>query len=252
MFDCLGTFRRDLKGMTMVLDKGLGLHGLEDLLSVAGSYVQIVKFGWGTTKVIDRPLIGKKIELIRARGIHVCPGGTFLEIAVSRQAVGPFLAEAKSLGFSCIEVSNGMLDIPLPCKLDLIKQARDAGFTVVSEVGKKTAEEDSLLDAKARRLQVERELEAGSWKIILEARESGSLGIFDKGGKVRADFVDELVRDLDVEQIIFEAPLKEQQVWLMRRFGSGVHLGNVSPADALALETLRQGLRADTFKDFGM
>lgn len=248
MFEYLESEARDLDTVTMVLDKGLGLHALQDLLAISAPYIQIIKFGWGTTSVIDADLIRKKIELIQARGIHACPGGTFCEIAYARNRVPEFFADLKALGFSCLEVSDGTVEMPPGAKLDLIRRARDEGFTVVSEIGRKTIEADDRLDVAARCREAEEEIEAGSWKVILEARESGSLGIFDAHGRVRESFVDDLTQRLDVTNVIFEAPRKHQQVWLIKRFGPGIHFGNIRPDDVVSLETLRRGLRADTFE----
>lgn len=246
MFDYLQKPCPEGHQVTMVLDTGLGPAGLEDLLSVAAPFIQIVKFGWGTSGVVNPSVVRRKIELIRSYEIQVCPGGTFFEIAYLRKTVPRFLSDLAELGFSCVEVSDGTVDLPFATKLDLIRQACDRGFTVVSEIGRKTPEADGCLDVAERCREAAAELQAGSWKVILEARESGSLGIYDSAGKVRERFVEELAAGLDLSNVIFEAPRKEQQLWLIRRFGPSVHLGNVRPEDAIALETLRRGLRADT------
>lgn len=249
MFEYLGDTERGERGWTMVLDKGLGLNALEDLLAVGGSFIRLVKFGWGTSMLLDRDLLARKIEAIRARRLEVCPGGTFLELAYARGEVARFFSELRDLGFSSVEVSDGTVDISSRAKLDLIKRARDLGFNVLSEVGKKTLAEDMRLGFDERAQLVCRELAAGSEKVILEARESGSLGIFEPGGEVREELVTALADRLPVDRLLFEAPRKDQQVWLIRRFGPGVHLGNVPPDDVLSLETLRQGLRGDTLQD---
>lgn len=249
MFEYLAADDGVDRGWTMVLDKGLGLHALDDLLAVAGSFIRIVKFGWGTSMVLDREVLVRKIGRIRDRGLEVSPGGTFLELAYARDEVARFFTELEELGFTSVEVSNGTVDIPLPAKLDLIKRARDRGFNVLSEVGKKTLAADLRMGFDERVTAVCRELQAGSEKVILEARESGSLGIFEPGGEVREDLVAALVGRLPVDRLLFEAPRKDQQVWLIRRFGPGVHLGNIQPDDVLSLETLRRGLWGDTLPD---
>ncbi|MFW6012244.1 MAG: phosphosulfolactate synthase [Gemmatimonadota bacterium] len=249
----LENFREDERdgfGWTMVLDKGLGLNALDDLLVVAASYVQVIKFGWGTSGVLDPELVRTKTRRIRERGIHVCPGGTFLEIAYARDLVDEFLVDAQDLGFDSVEVSNGAVDMRHRAKLDLIGRAQSRGFVVFSEIGKKDPTKDRSMGIEERAEHAHRELEAGSEKVIMEARESGSLGIFDGSGSVRCDFLDSLVSLLDLQKILFEAPRKSQQVWLVKQFGAAVHLGNVAPGDAVALETLRRGLRADTLHDF--
>lgn len=249
MFDYIENGAGNHLGITMVLDKGMGLGALDDLLAVAGSFVQVVKFGWGTTVVYDPELVREKTRRIRQRGIEVCPGGTLFELAYARRAVDPFLDEVQALGFSAVEISDGTVEMPQESKLAVIRQVRERGLIAISEVGKKTLEEDSRLRPQDRIHAIRQELEAGSWKVILEARESGSLGIFDREGEVKESFVDELVAAVDPDQLIFEAPRKAQQVWLIRRFGSGVHLGNIPPEDLVSVETLRRGLRADTSLD---
>lgn len=237
-------------GKTMVLDKGLGLSALDDLLQVASRYMAVIKLGWGTSVTYDEALLRDKLQRIRDAGVHVCPGGTLMELAYGKDAVEPCLRDLAALGFSAVEVSDGTVEMPLDAKLDLIRRAVDAGFVTLSEVGKKTSEEDQRMRLAERVEHIQRELEAGSWKVILEARESGSLGIFDARGEVKETFVDELVREVDIDKVLFEAPKKNQQLWLIRRFGPGVHLGNIAPEDVISVETLRRGLRADTAKDF--
>jgi phosphosulfolactate synthase len=94
--------------------------------------------------------------------------------------------------------------------------------------------------------QIQTELEAGAWKVITESRETGSAGINRPDGEIRMGLVDEIAHAVDVDKLLFEAPRKDQQVWLLKRFGREVNLGNIAPDDVLSLETLRLGLRADT------
>lgn len=235
------------QGLTMMLDKHLGINATQDWVSSFSDYVDIVKFGWGTSRLLPEAVLKEKIAILRAAQIRVCPGGTFLEIAYLQNKVEAFLETAKNLGFDGIEVSDGSIDMPHEEKLRLIETAREAGFCVSSEIGKKSESADRLISVVERVEQVRSELAAGSSHVIIEAREAGSVGIFDHDGEVMPEMVKDLVNQLGgIHNILFEAPLKSQQVWLIQHLGNEVNLGNIAPEEVLSLETLRLGLRADT------
>lgn len=238
------------QGLTMLLDKGLDPVQLEGILATSGDYIDIVKFGWATSRILPREILIKKIALLRDRQISVCPGGTFLELAYVHDMMGKFLEEAKSLGFTCVEVSDGTVQIPRDEKLRLIEKAKKAGFEVYSEIGKKSPFEDEQISTRARIEDAHAELSAGALKVIMESRESGTTGIYDSEGHVIQESLDELVLHVGITNIIFEAPKREQQVWLIGNLGNAINLGNVAPEDALNVETLRLGLRSDTLKEY--
>jgi len=237
-------------GLTMVLDKNLGIQALNDLLDTAGEFIDIVKFGWGTSRILPFDLVRRKIEILSKCNVLVCPGGTFLEIAYAKGMANSFLEEAKNIGFSCIEVSDGAIQIKHENKLELIKKAKDLGFTVISEVGKKFEMEEKRYPIEERINHVLKELETGSFKVIIEARESGSSGIFDKSGDIMQEFVEIIIAQLGTHNLIFEAPRPEQQHWLISNIGNSVNLGNINPDDCVNLETLRCGLRANTLREY--
>ncbi|WP_179394872.1 phosphosulfolactate synthase [Lacticaseibacillus absianus] len=233
-------------GRTMVLDKGLGLNAVTDLIATAGASISWVKFGWGTAATMSADLIAAKTARYRAAGIVPYPGGTLLEVAVAAGRADAFLAEAKALGFTAIEVSDGSTTIAPEVRRALIQQARAAGLTVLTEVGKKTPALDHELTVAQRLAQIQADLESGAEAVILEAREAGkNIGIYDANGDIIADELAALAT-AGVDQLIFEAPLKAQQVALILKFGPGVNLGNIAYDEATSLETLRRGLRGDT------
>jgi phosphosulfolactate synthase len=231
-------------GLTHVLDKGLGPRAWEDLLETAGDFIDIVKLGWGTSYVTAN--LGRKLEVLRAHGKPVVCGGTFFEAVFARDKLDEYKRWLLEHGFSHVEISDGTLDVPRERKLELIMDfARD--FTVVSEVGSKDAEVNY-----APYLWVEwikEELDAGAWKVVTEARESGTAGIFRPSGELRTGLVDELVHEIDFHDLIFEAPTKSSQAWFVKHFGREVNLGNIPPDEVIPLETLRLGLRGDTLKE---
>lgn len=239
-------------GITMVLDKNIGVGELNDLLSCSGQYIDIMKFGWGTSRVLPRDIITRKIELLKKHSVGVCPGGTLLELAFVQGKVDYFLSEAFDSGFDCIEVSDGTVVIPHDTKIDLIGRAKKKGFRVYSEIGKKFLFEEKRYNIEERIAHARRELDSGAEKIIIEARETGSFGIFNDSGDVIPELVDRFVAAIGSPNIIFEAPYPNQQQWLISKIGNSVNLGNVSPEDALNLETLRTGLRAGTLKEYHM
>lgn len=235
-------------GVTMVIDKGLGISAIKDLVNTAASYIDIVKFTFGTSAFYSREICKEKIRLLKEADIHVMPGGTFLEVSVWKGKYDEYLKRAKELGFDTIEVSDGTIEIPSATREMIIKKAIANGFLVVSEVGKKDPTEEIAISLMHE--TIEKDLEWGSFKVIVEAREAGKgVGIFDKEGKVKEDEVSEIISGIkDVNSLIWEAPIKNQQQYLIMRFGSNVNLGNIPPQDILALEALRQGLRGDTLK----
>lgn len=239
-------------GITMVLDKNLGLADLSDMVETGGQCFDLVKLGWGTSACLDRDLVAAKCRLLREAQIDVCPGGTLFELSFLQGKFEAMLVEARDLGFTCIEVSNGTVPISAREKLACIEQARKHGFKVVSEVGSKIIEEDHQLTVKKRVHDIKAELDAGSWKVIMEARESGTLGIFGHDGALDRNMLDGLLHETDSTNLIFEAPRKEQQAALIALLGSDVNLGNIAPSDVIPLETLRRGLRGDTLRHFHM
>jgi phosphosulfolactate synthase len=231
------------RGLTHVLDKGLSTAGVDGLMEVAGDAVDIVKLGWGTALVTGN--LAAKLARYRAHDVPVVLGGTLTEIALRDGRVDGLIAWCKELGIGHVEVSDGTIDLTAERKRELVARlARE--FTVFSEVGSK---DDERIMAPYRWVQeIEAELEAGAWKVIAEARESGTAGIFRPDGEVRMGLIDEIAHAIDPAQMIFEAPQRAQQVWFIRRFGSEVNLGNIAPDDVLSLETLRLGLRSDTME----
>ncbi len=232
-------------GITMVMDKGLSLRETEDFISVAGQYLDIVKLGFGSAYVT--PNLDQKIRLYQDAGIPVYFGGTLLEAFMVRGQLDEFRRTVDKYKVTHIEVSDGALDIPHEEKCKLIATfSKD--YAVLSEVGSKDAE---IIFAPYKWVQLMKdELSAGSWKVIAEARESGNVGIFRGTGEVRSGLVDEIIASIPAEKILWEAPNKTQQVWFINLLGSNVNLGNIAHNEVIPLETIRIGLRADTFFNF--
>ncbi len=237
--------KKRAQGITMVLDKGLSYSAAKSLME-ACEWIDIIKLGWGTPLVCPKNSLKRKIRTYRENNIEVSNGGTLLELAYSQGKVDEFLTEAEKIGLTSIEVSSGKVNVPQEEKAAIIKRALAQGFEVYSEIGKKNPELDRALSLSARIKEARNDLEAGARKVILEARESGRLGIYDQTGKVREEFTQKLTAEIGLENLIFEAPEKNQQAWLILAFGSEVNLGNIKPEDVISLETLRQGLRGDT------
>jgi phosphosulfolactate synthase len=229
------------RGLTHVLDRGLSVAEVEGLMEVAGDFVDFVKLGWGTALVTGN--LEDKLARYRQHAIPVVLGGTLTEISIAQRRVEGLVDYMRRHGLRHVEISDGTIRLPHRDKLALIE--RLAGeFTVFSEVGSK---DDTRIMAPYRWVeQIETELEAGAWRVIAEARESGTAGIARATGEVRMGLIDEIAHAVDVHRLIFEAPRKEQQVWFLRRFGPEVNLGNIAPGEVLSLETLRLGLRSDT------
>jgi phosphosulfolactate synthase len=228
-----------------VIDRGLSIAEVDGLLEVAGESVDIVKLGWGTALVSAN--LKPKLERYAAHDIPVVLGGTLTELAIRQGRVEGLVAWLHELGLRHVEVSDGTIALKAGVKGDLIGQLAGE-FTVLSEVGSKDS--DFIMAPYVWVEQIERDLKAGAWKVIAEARESGTAGIYRADGEVRTGLIDEIVHAIDADRLIFEAPRREQQVWLLHRFGTECNLGNIAPDDVLSLETLRLGLRSDTVERF--
>jgi phosphosulfolactate synthase len=229
-------------GITHVIDKGLGPRAWEDVLETSGDYIDIVKLGWGTSYFT--PNLRRKLDVLKEKPVVI--GGTFFEVVYTMDKVEEYKRWLQELGLTHVEVSDGAIDLPRERKLGLIEElARD--FIVLSEVGSKDAE---VVFAPYQWVGwIKEELGAGAWKVITEARESGTAGIFRPTGEMRTGLVDEIVHDIDFHDLVFEAPTKSAQAWFVKQFGPAVNLGNIPPEEVIPLETLRLGLRGDTLKE---
>ena len=229
-------------GLTHVLDKGLGPHAWEDVLETSGVYIDVVKLGWGTAYVT--PNLRRKLDVLSGKPVVI--GGTFFEVVYVKDKVDEYKRWLQDLGLTHVEISDGTVEIPREEKLELIADlARD--FTVLSEVGSKDSEVNFAPYLWVQ--WIKEELEAGAWKVITEARESGTAGIFRPSGEMRTGLIDEIVNEIEVADLIFEAPTKASQAWFVKEFGPTVNLGNIPPDEVIPLETLRLGLRGDTLKE---
>ena len=249
MLDFLSLPQRSSKpresGLTHVLDKGLGPAQIGDLMTVAAPFIDIVKLGWGTSYITAN--LAQKIALYQSHGIPVCFGGTLLEVVVRQGRMDDYIRQMRELGITHVEVSDGTVAMAEDDKLALLRRlARD--FIVLSEVGSKDA--DVVLAPYKWVDSIKRELDAGAWKVITEGRESGTVGVYQSSGEVKEGLIDEIVTAVSAENLLFEAPAKQQQVWFIRKFGSNVNLGNIPPDEVISCETLRLGIRGDTLLDF--
>ncbi|ELK43747.1 MULTISPECIES: phosphosulfolactate synthase [Brevibacillus] len=234
------------KGLTMVIDKGLGLTAYFDLLDLASPYMDIYKLGFGTTALYPPKVLRQKLDAAKAHGLHIMPGGTFFEVAIRHSTIKEYMQQIRSLGFSAVEISDGTFPLPFEKRKEAIALGVDAGLIVYTEVGKKAAgyraQRQELLET------LDFDLTAGASYVIVEARESGTVGVFDGNGKVDHTFLRDIVwaAQANAERLIWEAPQKDQQVGLIQALGSDVNLGNIACTDVLSVETLRRGLRGDT------
>jgi phosphosulfolactate synthase len=229
------------QGITHVLDRGLAIAGVDGLIEVAGDSVDLVKLGWGTA--LRTANLDRKLARYREHGIPVVLGGTLTELAIAQRRIEPLVVWLHELGLQHIEISDGTITMARSEKLALIERL-SREFTVLSEVGSK--DDTEIMAPYMWVEQIQEELGAGAWKVILEARESGTVGLYRHDGEPRMGLIDEIVHAIEPDELLFEAPRKDQQVWLVRRFGANVNLGNIPPEDVLSLETIRLGLRFDT------
>lgn len=232
-------------GLTHMLDKGLSPRRAEDILDVAAEYIDLVKLGWGTAVIT--PDLERKLEVYKAADLPVYFGGTLFEAFFLRNDLDTYRRMLDELGVRYLEVSDGSVSMAHEDKLAAIRSfSKD--FTVLSEVGSKDA--NNIMPPYKWVECIQAELEAGSWKVICESRESGTAGLFRPNGEIRSGLVDEIVARVSPSDIIFEAPNKMQQVWFIKHQGANVNLGNIAPEEVIPVETLRLGLRGDTLFEF--
>lgn len=233
------------RGITHVIDTGLSAVEAEGFMASAGDYVDLVRLGWGSAYVTRD--VRSKIERYRAHGVPVMLGGTLTELAWLRGRIDELCGWLKELGIEHVEVSSGVVPIPSEEKTRLIASLV-GDFTVFAEVGEK---DPHALLAPYRWVElIEEALAAGAVQVICEGRATGDAGMYRPDGEARTGLIDEIVHGVDPSKLIFEAPRKHQQVWFIEQLGCDVNLGNVLPEDAISLETLRLGLRADTLRLF--
>jgi len=236
-------------GITMVLDKCQGVQAVTDLLPLSGDYIDHWKFSFGTSTLLSENVLHQKISLLKKRDIVVYPGGTLAEYAVVKGVCREYMRHAKSIGFNGIEISDGTIHLSSAARRDAIIYAADLGLTVIAEVGKKDpANQPSAEDMAKQALS---DFQSGAEWVIVEARESGKgYGVFNADGTVNEGDVDTIAEILGdhIDHLVWEAPLKNQQEYFIIRFGPDVCLGNIKPPDVLGLETMRIGLRFETFR----
>jgi phosphosulfolactate synthase len=232
-------------GFTMAMDKGLSVRQAEDFMSVAADHVDIVKLGWATSYVT--PKLKDKIKVYTDAGVPCYLGGTLFEAFIIRDQFDDYRRVLDTFGLKYAEVSDGSIDLDHDKKCEYIQQLTKQ-VTVLSEVGSKDA--DKIIPPYKWIELMQKELEAGAWKVIGEAREGGNVGLFRGTGEVRSGLVQEILTKIPFEKIIWEAPQKAQQVWFIKLLGANVNLGNIAPEETIPLETIRLGLRGDTFLHF--
>jgi len=232
-------------GFTMAMDKGLSCREVEDFLSVAGDHIDIVKLGWGTSFVT--PKLKEKLQVYADAGIPTYFGGTLFEAFIARNQFDDYRKILDKYSMSYAEVSDGSIELDHDKKCEYVSKLAGQ-VTVLSEVGSKDVEK--IIPPYKWIELMQKELDAGAWKVIGEAREGGNVGLFRSTGEVRSGLVQEILTKIPFEKIIWEAPIKAQQVWFIKLLGTNVNLGNIAPNEVIPLETIRLGLRSDTFSDF--
>jgi len=235
------------RGVTMVIDKGHGSAATADLLEICGNLIDHWKCTFGTSAFVPADVLRRKLALLTAQNILTYPGGTLLEVALVKGTCHAFMQRALNLGFSAVEISDGTIPLPPHRRRNVIRCALDHGLTPITEVGKKDPTRQPTANQLAE--QALQDLEWGAVWVTVEARESGKgVGIYDDRGMVRGEAIALICDRMDsqAECLIWEAPLKQQQTYLVQHFGTNVNLGNIPPSEVLALEALRVGLRFET------
>lgn len=232
-------------GLTMVMDKGLSLREAEDMCDISAPYCDLIKLGFGTSIITNR--LEEKIKLYKSFGLKPYFGGTLFEAFAVRGMFDEYRRFLDKYEMEMVEVSDGVMELDHDLKCDYISKL-SADFTVLSEVGSKLKGKEITNEQWISYMQTE--LGAGAWKVIAEARESGNMGIYNDDGSANFELILSLKKALNPDTILWEAPLKNQQVWFIKLLGPNVNLGNIATNEIIPLETLRLGLRGDTLLTF--
>lgn len=233
------------EGITMMMDKGLSLREVENFVSSGSEFTDVVKFGFGTALFTKN--LKEKIKVYRKGNLRPYFGGTLFEAFILRGLFDDYRRMIDKFDLDLAEISDGSMIIPHPEKLEYVKKLSEQ-VTVLSEVGSKQA--DVVFPPDMWVSMMKTELEAGAWKVIAEARESGTIGIYNPDGSANIELINDIIKHVKIENVLWEAPNKEQQVWFIKLLGANVNLGNIAPTEVVSLEALRLGLRGDTFFEF--
>ena len=228
-------------GLTMMMDKGLSLKEAEHFIESSAPYTDLVKFGFGTA-LITRDL-KEKVNLYKSAGLKPYFGGTLFEMFFVRGQFDDYRRFVEESGVHNVEVSDGTIKMGHDEKLECIR-VLEKEYEVLSEIGSKVKGVE--LSNEVWVSQMKSELEAGAWKVIAEARESGTIGIYDADGKANRELIDDIMKEISVDDVLWEAPIKSQQVMFIQMLGANVNLGNIAPNEVVSLEALRCGMRGDT------
>ena len=239
------TTRPRNEGLTMVMDKGLSINEAKNMLEASSKFIDIVKLGFGTAFLTEN--LSDKIKLYKDADLKVYLGGTLFEAFIERDMFNEYVELVDKYDLNTVEVSDGSIELDHDKKCEYIRILAEK-TTVLSEIGSKS--EDVLIPPYKWIEMMDKELAAGSWKVIAEAREGGNVGICRDTGEVRSDLIEEILTKIPKERILWEAPKKSQQVWFIKLLGPNVNLGNIAPNEIIPLECLRLGLRGDTFFNF--
>ncbi|MBS7530888.1 phosphosulfolactate synthase [Hazenella sp. IB182353] len=233
-------------GNTMVMDKGLGLNAFRDLLEISHAYIDFIKLGFGTAVLTPPQILQTKIELCTQYNVNLYFGGTLFEIAYQSNLIRDYFNMIKNMKLKWVEISDGTITIPIYERNEMIKYATDHGLQVITEVGKKDNNQALQLDEMIDLYH--RDLHSGASFVIIEGRESGiDVGVYDKYGDISIRDIEKCKQQMDMAIVFWEAPLKSQQIALIQSLGPLLNFGNISPADIFSIESLRRGLRSDTY-----
>lgn len=236
-------------GITMIMDKGIGLYAFKDLLQTSSDYIDFIKLGFGTAGITPPPILKEKIALAKEYNIPIYPGGTFFEVAKTQNCLDSYFENLLTFQFEWLEISDGSILLPLKQRKDAILRAQQYGLKVITEIGKKS--KNTPTSPTTFISIYEQDLTHGSSYVIAEGREHGeNLSVFDSDGNLDINYIEEITKSIGSSYIIWEATQKHQQVQLMKSIGEEVNLGNIPPYEIISVEALRRGLRSDTISLF--
>lgn len=236
-------------GQTWISLFGEGPRTVEDLLTMAGPFVDRAKLAYGSSLLADRGALRTIIDLLRAGRVDVYPGGTLVEMAIRAGRYDDLLRWARDAGFTAIEVCDGVIELPPPDRRHAIERALGAGFhvtTVVQEVVRKPLAE--VVPLRDRLARVRDDLAAGASHvhIVFQAMMRGETPS-DVVGPIKREQVRALLETFGPDRLAWEATRLEDQLFYLRAVGREANLGHVPPATVVQLEAQRRELGYESF-----
>lgn len=234
------------EGLTLTVDK---LESFDrENFEILAAFIDQIKIYNTYPLLISNDLLQKRISYYHNFDIKVSTGSTLTEYAISENSLEKYIKECAKMGFDIIEIGENNIDIDIDKKKKISNSILSADLTFNWKIGKKDPRHQIGIDNTL--LRIEDVIKVGAKKVILEANEGISVGIYDQNGTVIWNYVAALTAKYPPNTFIFEAPLPTQQSALIAEFGQRVNLAEINIDSVASVESQRRGFLSKS--SFGM